>query len=154
MRIHDDNYTDPLNVSGLESRFYMGSLGAGDALVLAPRRHVARQMNEFREPAQRRFRGRVWLYAGGAGGDDAAAGGKVQVPGVDGTGRLKLTRAALEAVRREEGWRRGWSRRWQNDVLAGRNAVSLRRRCGGSLGSWWSRCGAELRVYQTFSPPP
>ena len=40
------------------------------------------------EPAQRRFRGRVWWNAGGAGGDGAAAG-KVQTPGTDGAGRVK-----------------------------------------------------------------
>ena len=28
------------------------------------------------EPAQRRFRGRVWWNAGGAGGDGAVAGGQ------------------------------------------------------------------------------
>ena len=53
------------------------------------RRHVARQINHFKEtePAQRRFRGRVWWNAGGAGGDGAVAGGKVSAPGADGAGR-------------------------------------------------------------------
>ena len=41
------------------------------------------------EPAQRRLRGRVWCYAGGAGGDGAVAGGKLQAPGADGAGRGK-----------------------------------------------------------------
>ena len=40
-------------------------------------------------PAQRRSRGRVWWYAGGAGNNDAADGSKVHAPGVDGTGRGK-----------------------------------------------------------------
>ena len=39
------------------------------------------------EPAQRRFRGRVWWNAGGAGGEGAACGGEVQAPGTDGAGR-------------------------------------------------------------------
>ena len=57
------------------------------------RRHVVRQINEFREtdPAQRRFRGRVW-YAGGAGGDDAADRCEVHTPGVDGIGCGKLVK--------------------------------------------------------------
>ena len=55
------------------------------------RQHVARQNNELEvtEPAQRRSRGRVWWYAGGAGGDDAADGCKVLAQGMDGAGRGK-----------------------------------------------------------------
>ena len=53
------------------------------------RRHVAPQIKEFREtePSQRRFRGHMRWNAGGAGGDGAAAGGKVQAPRADGAGR-------------------------------------------------------------------
>ena len=52
---------DPDNVSWADSRFYTGSRRAGDVLVPSLRRHVARQINQFREtePAQRRFRRRV-----------------------------------------------------------------------------------------------
>ena len=51
------------------SRFYTGSHRAGDALVPSLRRHVARLIVESREtePAQRRFRGRVWRAVDGAG---------------------------------------------------------------------------------------
>ena len=47
----------------------------------------------------------------------------------------------------------GASRHQQNDVFTGRNAGSLLRRCGGSLGFWRSWCGAAVRVCQTFSSP-
>ena len=55
------------------------------------RRHVARQIKEFREtePAQQRFRGRAWWNSGGSGGDGAAAGGKVQARVADFAGRGK-----------------------------------------------------------------
>ena len=84
-----DAYSDPDNVSWTDSRFYAGSRRAGGALVPSLRRHVTRQVKDFMEtePAQRRFRGRVWWNAGGAGGDGAACGGKVQAPGTDGAGR-------------------------------------------------------------------
>ena len=73
-----DAYSHPDNVSWADSRFYTGSRRAGDALVPSLRRHVARQIKDFQktEPAQRRFRGRVWWNAIGAG-----AGGNVQAPG-------------------------------------------------------------------------
>ena len=95
-RLREDKYTatfvaysDPEKVSWADSRFYTRSRQAGDALVPSLWRHVARQMKYFWETelAQRRFRGRVWWIAGGAGGDVAAAGGKVQAPGADGAGR-------------------------------------------------------------------
>ena len=82
--IYVDVSSDPGGVSWTVSRFYTGSHRAGDALVPSLRRHVARQVNDSweTEPAQRRSRGRVWWYAGGAGGDDAADGSKVHVPGI------------------------------------------------------------------------
>ena len=59
----------------------------------------------------------------------------------------KLTRAAVEAVGKERRPVAGASRHQQNDVSLGRNAGSLRRRCGGSHGSHevlvW-RCRARL----------
>ena len=53
-----DASSDPGNVSGSDSRFYIGSQRAGDALVLSLRRHVARQTKDLKEtePAQRRSR--------------------------------------------------------------------------------------------------
>ena len=75
-----DANSGPNDVSWADSRFYTGSRRAGDALVPSLRRHVARKLKVFNEtePAQRRFRGRVWWNAGGAGSDGAGAGGKVQ----------------------------------------------------------------------------
>ena len=80
---HVDAHSDPANASWPDSRFH--------TQVLSLRRHLARQMKEFMETesAQRRFRGRAWWNAGGAGGDVAAAGGKVQALGGDGAGRGK-----------------------------------------------------------------
>ena len=64
-----DAWNDRDNVRSSDSRFYTGSRRAGDALVPSMRRHVARQIKEFREtePAQRRFRGRAWWNSGGSG---------------------------------------------------------------------------------------
>ena len=83
IQIYVDVSSDLGSVSWTVSRLYIGSHRAGDALVPSLRRHVARQINEVREtvPAQRRSRGRVWRYAGGAGGDDAADGCKVHALG-------------------------------------------------------------------------
>ena len=74
-----DATSGPGNVSVSDSRFYIGSKRAGDALVPSLRRHVARQIKDFKEtePAQRRSRGRVWWNASGAGGDGTGARGKV-----------------------------------------------------------------------------
>ena len=44
---------------------------------------------------------------------------------------VKLTRAVVEAAGKER--KPGSSRHWQKEVSLGRNAGSLRRRCGGSL---------------------
>ena len=48
--------SDPGKMSWSDSRFFAESHRAGDALVPVPRRHVARQIYEFREtePSQRR----------------------------------------------------------------------------------------------------
>ena len=74
-----DACSDPDIVSWADSRFNTGSRRAGDALVEFLRRHVACPIKAFMEiePAQRRFRGRVWWYAGGACADGAGAGGDV-----------------------------------------------------------------------------
>ena len=60
-----DAHSDLDNVSWADSRFDTRSRKDGDALVPSSRR-VARQTKEFKEtePAQRRFRGRVWWNAG------------------------------------------------------------------------------------------
>ena len=52
------------------------------------RRHVARQIKEYREtePSQRRFRGRAWWNFGISGGD-GSAWSKVQALVTDGAGR-------------------------------------------------------------------
>ena len=73
-------------------------------MVPSLRRHVARQIMET-EPAQRRFRGRVWWNASGAGGDEAGAGGKVQAPRTDCAGRGEADEG-LGRGRGEEGGRR------------------------------------------------
>ena len=52
----------------------------------------------------------------------------------------KLTRATVEAV--GKGWKP--SRQWQNDLCVGRNAGSLRWRCGGPHEFWRSWCGAAV----------
>ena len=44
-----DANSDPDNVSWADSRFYTGSRRAGDALVPSLRRHVARQIKDFKE---------------------------------------------------------------------------------------------------------
>ena len=112
-----DAYSDHDNVSLADSRFHTGSRRAGDALVPSLRRHVARQMKDFREtePAQRRFRGRVWLNAGGVGGDSAGAGGAKCRRWEQMVDVVKLSKGR-EAVGKERRPVAGASRRWQNDV--------------------------------------
>ena len=61
---------DPGNMSWSDSRFHTESNRAGDAWCRL-----------YTEPAERRFRGRVWWNASGVGGDGAGAGGKVQARG-------------------------------------------------------------------------
>ena len=113
------------------------------------RRHVARQIKDLTEtePGQRRSRGRVWWNAAGAGDDGSGAGGKVQVPGVDGAGRGKAVQ--------DRGRGRGKGKKFgggsvpprQNDVSLGRNPGSFPRRCRRSheFGRFlvW-RCRAHL----------
>ena len=143
-----DACSGPDNKSWSDSRFYTGSRRAADALVPSLRRHVDRQIKEFRgtEPS-RRFRGRAWWNAGGPGGDGLAVGDKVQAPGADGAGRGK----AVEDVVKEEWQVAGaWSCHRRNDVSIGRSAGCLLR-CGGSHGIWRCWCGAPVRVCQTFS---
>ena len=103
IQCHLDAYSELHNVSWADSRLYTGSRRAGDALVPSLRRHVARHIKEFREtePTQRRSRGRVWWYAGGAGGDDAADWDKVRAPTVDGTGRVKADKSRARGRKRE-----------------------------------------------------
>ena len=102
---------------------------AGDALIPSLRRHVARQIKEFREtePAQRRFRGSVWWSVGGVGGDGAVVGGKVLVLGADGAGSGKADK--------ERGRGCGKGKKAGNDVTPGRKTGSLQRRCGGCRAS-------------------
>ena len=80
-------------MSGADSRFYTGSRPAG----------VARQTKDFKEtePAQRRFCGRVWWHAGGAGGDGAVAGAKSRLRERMVLDVARLRRAAVEVVGKE-----------------------------------------------------
>ena len=72
-----DAYSDPDNESWADSRFYIGSQRAGDALVPSLRRHVARQIKENDDP-------------------DDACGGMLQV--------LAATVLALEAKSMLQEW--------------------------------------------------
>ena len=141
----------PDNMSWADSRFYAGSRRAGDALVPSLRRHVARQINDFKE-TERRFRGRVWWYASGAGGTALALEGKSRR-------RERKVRDVVKLTRVARPWEKEVkpvaerSRHQHNDVSTGRNAVSLRRCCDGSRVFRRSWCGATVRVCQTFSSP-
>ena len=131
-----DAHSDPDNVSWAGARFYTGSRRAGDALAPSLRRHVARQTKDFRETetAQRRFRGRVWLNAG-AGGDGAGAGGKVRPLERMVLDVVKLTRAAVEAGEKKEGW---WRERPATGEMMSLLAAALEylpRRCAGLMDS-------------------
>ena len=75
-----------------------------------------------------------WWYAGGAGGDIAVGGSKAD----KGRGRGFVKEPSAGA----------WPRRWQYDVSAGRDAGSLRQRCGGSHGFRRSWCGTAAHVCQ------
>ena len=80
--------------------FTLESHGPGVTLTPSLRRHVARQINEFREtePAQPRSHGRMWWYAGVAGGDDAADGCKAHARGADGAERGKADKGRARGL--------------------------------------------------------
>ena len=71
-------YSSPGNMRWSESQKNTESHRAGHALVLVLRRHVALQINKFRE-----------TDVGGAGSDDAADGCNVHAQEADGIGRGK-----------------------------------------------------------------
>ena len=92
---------------------------------------VNSRISKETEPAQRRFRGRVWWSACGAGGDGAGAGGKVQAPGTDGAGRGKADKGRGRSRGKARRPVAGLSRPRQNGVSLGRNAGSLGMESGG-----------------------
>ena len=76
-----------------------------------------------------------WCCAHGLGGDTAVTGNKVQVPAF-GSGLGQADMGYGNVVRMVRWLVMGASRHRRHDVCLGRNAGSLRERCGGSRGFW------------------
>ena len=84
---------------------------SANALTPSTATHLGKKLTDVRKNGDL-----WWWYAGRAGGDRTVAGCKVHVP------EWMVHKADVGKERRSKAG--AWSRRWQNDVSAGRNAAS------------------------------